>query len=269
MLRKSQKTSHFVTASLLLSIGAGIEAYAAECGVVQYLENKSNGVEVAANTCKVKDYVAVGSLFNLMPGARLWIKSPLSPSVEKHFNAICQNRSSAAISIALDSAASPWIAPNGLKNCSGWVDNKLSCDGVNGEKNALYCVIAEIEPSIYLAASSMERTTSVTLRGIPRIKPRNETPAEQPIGFEKEHIITAMRPETELCRNVYQPDYRVKVEWIVDEQGQVINVAPHAEAEGAEEAYTEDKGFIDCIVDVVKYFPYPKLSKFAFLSASF
>lgn len=273
MLPKSRTTAALAVSSLLWFLGAAVEAQAAveECGVVHFLENKSNGVEVLSNNCKAKGKVAVGSRFNLMPGARLWIKSPHSAGSEKQYHAICQNRSLASLSINLDNAASPWLSPKGLKNCNGWTDNKLSCDGENGEKNALYCVIAEIDPNVYLAANAVERTTSVNLRTPPLLTPQIEAPSARAVTFEKENLITAMRPEAELCRNVYQPDHRVKVEWIVDEQGQVINVAPHLEGDVTQDEVVADKGFVDCVVDVVKYFPYPKPSKseFEFLSATF
>lgn len=260
MLPKSITTPALAISSLLWCLGAAVEAQAAdECGVVHYLENKSNGVDVVSNNCKASDSVAVGSKFNLMPGARLWIKSPQNAGSEKQYQAICQNRSQVSVSISLDNAASPWLSPKGLKNCSGWTDNKLSCDGASGEKNGLYCVIAEIEPNVQLAVNTIERTTSVRIRDLKLIKPSSDA----------SEFITAMQPEAELCRTVYQPNARVKVDWIVDDQGQVINVVPHPEGDVTEDEAAADKGFVDCIVDVVKYYPYPKSSKFVFLSATF
>ncbi|MGR8934825.1 MAG: hypothetical protein ACU837_10610 [Gammaproteobacteria bacterium] len=270
MLLKSKQITALAVTSLFMYLADSAEARVSECGVVHYLENKSNGVEVMSNDCRTNGGVTVGSRFNLMPGARLWIKSPMNSKSEKYYHAICQNRSPVAINISVDNAAMPWLRPKGLKNCSGWIDNKLHCDGVHGEKNALYCVIAAIDPSLYIAANAIERTTSVTVRDILSLKPSDQTAAGKTSGgFEIDQIITAMRPETELCRSVYQPYFPVKVEWTVDTEGRVVNLVPRSEADGTDEAEDTDKKYIDCVVDVVKYFPYPKPSKFYFLSASF
>jgi hypothetical protein len=270
MLLKLRKTSAWAAIVSLLCAASGGEAYAADCGVVHYLENKSNGVEVASNKCGANNDVAVGSTFNLMPGARLWIKSPQNPESEKHYHAICQNRSPESIAIGVDEAALPWISPKGLKNCSGWVDNKLHCDGENGEQNALYCVIAEIAPSFYLASNAVERTTSVTMRSLKPLKAHEPAKAAQTqASFDQAQIVAALRPEAELCRTVYQPSGRVKIEWMVDANGQAANLVPRMETDNAEDGGDADKGFIACVTDVVKSFPYPKPPKHAFLSASF
>jgi hypothetical protein len=270
LIKKPNKISKLTALIFLLGLCTGFEANAADCGVVHYVENKSNGVDVTSNKCGADNNVAVGSTFNLMPGARLWIKSPLNPEIEKHYHAICQNRSPASIAIGVDEAALPWISPKGLKNCSGWIDNKLHCDGENGEQNALYCVIAEIAPSFYLASNAVERTTSVTMRSLKPTKPHEQAKAAQsPAGFDQAQIVAAMRPETELCRTVYQPGGRVKIEWVVDTNGQAANLSPQMEPANADNAGGADKGFIDCVTDVVKSFPYPKPAKHSFLSASF
>jgi len=255
-------------AVLCLSLAA---VDASGCGVVHYLENKSNGVEVTANTCRSNDGIAVGSVFHLMPGARLWVKSLLTNSTEKSFQAICQNRSANAITIGVDSTDIPWIRPRQLSHCSDWSDNKMSCDSITGEQQALFCVLAAIEPARSMAASEVERTTSVTLRGLPLQKtPEIAGAAQSTTEFETDRLLAAMRPETELCRSLYQTDYPVKIDWTLDTNGRVTDIKTSGDSPDKEKVMNDAEiRYTDCVVDVVNYFPYPKPPRLVFLSARF
>lgn len=258
----SFKSAAIYLALCLLS--AAVDA--AGCGVVHYLENKSNGVEVTANPCKTNDGIAVGGAFKLIPGARLWIKSPPGTAGKKNFQAICQNRSAGPITLSVDRPDMPWIHPKQLSRCSDWSDNKLSCDGMKGEQNALSCVIAAIEPAPYVSTGEIERTTSVTMRGLPIRKSPNSAGTE----FEIDKLLDAMRPETELCRSLYQAGYLVKIDWMLDTNGHVTDLKATRDAQYRLEGKGDaEQQFSDCVVDVVNNFPYPKPPQVVFLSARF
>jgi hypothetical protein len=126
-----------LTLGLPLCAGDMMNAYASQCGVVYLLENKSSGVQVSSNACNSDSDIALGSRFSLSPGARLWLKSPLESSSGKHFQAICQNRSPETITIGVNDAEAPWISAQGLKTCSSWSDNHMSCYSSTGEPESL------------------------------------------------------------------------------------------------------------------------------------
>ncbi len=239
---------------------------ASGCGVVHYLENKSNGVEVTANPCKTNDRIAVGGAFTLIPGARLWIKSPPGTSGKNNFQAICQNRSAGPITLSVDRPDMPWIHPKQLSHCSDWSDNKLSCDGMKGEQNVLSCVIAAIEPTLSLARGEIERTTSVTMRGLSIRKTPDSTGTE----FEINKVLDAIRPEAELCRGLYQAGYLVKIDWMLDTNGHVTDLKATRDAQYRLEGKGDaEQQFSNCVIDVVNNFPYPKPPQTVFLSARF
>jgi len=259
--------NRFKSASTYLALCLSLAVVdASACGVVHYLENKSNGVEIAANPCKTNDGIAVGGVFTLIPGGRLWVKSPPGASGKKNFQAICQNRSAGPISLSVDSPDMPWLHPKQLSHCSDWSDNKLSCDGMKGDQSALLCVIAAIEPAPYGSTGAIERTTSVTMRGLPMRKTPDSTGTE----FDISRLLDAMRPETELCRGLYQAGYLVKIDWMLDTNGHVTDLKATRDSQYRLEGKGDaEQQFSDCVVDVVNNFPYPKPPQTVFLSARF
>lgn len=258
----SFKSALTYTASCLLLAAAN----ASGCGVVHYLENKSNGVKVMANPCKTNDSIAVGGVFALSPGARLWIKSPPGTPTGKNFQAICQNSSADLITLNVDGPDKPWLYPKQLSDCSGWVDNKMSCGSIKDRQKSLLCVIAAIEPAPYLTTDEIKRATSVIVRALPIRKPPDRTWTE----FNINRLLDAIHPETELCRNLYQASYPVKIDWVLDINGQVTDLkaarGSQYKLEGKDDV---EQQFTNCVIDVVNNFSYPKPPKTVFLSASF
>lgn len=264
MLLKCKK--NLLLLNTIFILGHASILHADECGVLRYLANKSNGVSIMGNTCKVTDDIALGSTFNLMPGARLWFKSQVGAS-EKITQGICQNRSAKPISIGVDSDQLPWIKPSGLAKCSSWADNKMNCEDGSGGQNALSCVIAIVN-SETRPKGLEERTTSVRMRSIPRTGgPDKSKSSQSSTEAQKEQIIAAMQSDIGLCRAIGHTDARIKINWLVGTDGRVNTVIPAVdEADAQNDA---DKPFIDCLTAVIKDFPYPQLSQATWLSNQF
>lgn len=241
----------------LFFLGYTTVLHAEECGVLRYMANKSNGVTVKSNTCKMTDDIALGSEFNLMPGARLWFKSQKAVDAQK-MQGICQNRSSKSISISVDNNKLPWIKPNGLSNCSPWTNNKINCDDAIGGQKALTCVLAAISSEPYPTGPE-ERTTSVRMRSLPEIDDSDNTEsAPNDAETEQEQIISAMQADVSLCKAIDHAHSPIKITWLVDVNGQVNTVTPIADASASHNA---DKPYIDCLTAVIKDFSYPQLSQ--------
>lgn len=251
----------------LLLLGYTSILHADECGVLRYLANKSNGVAVTGNTCKTNDNIAVGSEFNLMPGARLWFKSQTIGADAKKTQGICQNRSSKSINISVNSDKLPWIKTSGLANCDSWTGNKMNCGDSSVGPNALSCVIAAID-SEQQPKGLEERTTSVRMRSLPPIDDADKTDSSQNgAETEKEQIVSAMQPDVDLCRVINHTDARVQISWLVETNSRVNTVIPAADKANTQN--NTDKPFIDCLTAVIKDFSYPKSSKAVWLTSQF
>lgn len=225
-----------------------------ECGTLRYLPNKSNGVAISGNACNSVDGIAVGSEFNLSPGARLWFRA--TDAGAKNTQGICQNRSPQPIRIRVESDTRPWIKPTDVADCSAWAANKMNCGG------ALNCVLATAGSA---PSAPEERTTSVRMRTIPLFGDTDKTEAPQNREDDpKQSILSAMQPDVSLCRALNPANPPVNLTWQVDAGRRVNKISSAVEGR-----YTADKAFIDCLTAVIKDFPYPPLSQAIWLSDQF
>jgi hypothetical protein len=269
----SLKLKYLLLINTFLFLGYANILYADECGVLRYLANRSNGVAIKGNKCKANNDIAMGSEFNLMPGARLWFKSM---DAEAKTQGICQNRSAKPIRINVDSNKLPWIKPSGLADCSSWVDNKMDCQDNPGGSNALSCVITTSSPlsepsghsSIRISSGGSqpskgleESHASVTMRSIPTIDDDNNEASQQGAETEKTQIILAMQPDISLCKAINHPNDAIKLTWLVEANSKVSTIIP--DAAGA------NKPYIDCLTAVIKDFPYPPSSQAIWLTNQF
>lgn len=220
----------------------GLSAHASECSNIQYLDTKSQGVEVINDQCDKANEVGLGTVFKLRGGARLWIKSIPKPTTDSNFQIVCQSASDAPIEVTVSSLFLPWITPNDLKNCSGWVDNKLKCDGINGDSNVFYCAIAAIKQAESAGVQDLAMTTSVKMRRLSAYEEQQQI----------DQLVAAMEPEIELCRRVFQVNNKLTVNWTVDSAGKAkdISLSP---------MNSSDKRLSDCVETVVENFSYPQL----------
>lgn len=202
-------------------------AIAAGCGQAKLVEAGSSGISVSKNSCQEQSRVNLGSVLELSPGSRMWLKFDPNPTGES-FQLICQNRSTAAINVSVASTASPWIKPQGLKNCDQWKNNKLVCEDANGEKTSFFCAIASAKPE--KSKNPMEVTTSVKMRGIPM-------PAVVPV----EDVIKSIKPDIELCKNLYNVSEKAEMSWTVS-FGIIKDLS----------VSSDNKDFIACVEGVVK-----------------
>lgn len=250
----------------LFFIGYTSILQADECGVLRYLANKSNGVAITGNTCKTVDDIALGSEFNLLPGARLWFKSQRGADT-KLTQGICQNRSPNPIRISVNSDQLPWIKPSDLAGCSSWTDNKMNCNDSSGGPNTLSCVIATINSEPHPKGLE-ERTTSVRMRSLQMIGDHNKAePSQTNAETNKEQAISAMQSDIGLCKTISQSDVHIKFAWLVEANGHVNTVIPAANESGAQN--DADKLVIDCFTAVIKDFSYPQSSQAVWLSNQF
>ena len=229
---------------------------AAECGILQLQNNRSSGVTVKENGCSKPSDISSGSIFDLSSKGRLWLKSKPSETEanNSNFQLICQNKTTDAIQLEFSDTQSPWLNQSKLNNCSGWAKNKLTCDGNNGEKNGLYCVLS-IAKSAKKSSNHVERTTSVKMRSlIPFIN-------TEKIG--KQEILAEIIPELKLCKDLNQYTKDAEISW---------NVEPNPENQNIDIVSTSGlatAAFSDCVKTVIKTFSYPTLSEKTTFNSSF
>ena len=227
---------------IIVATFSNFSANASECGIMLYQKNKSRGVDVLENSCQSPDKIALGTIFELTSGGRLWLKSLSAPETDSDFQVICQSRSASSVQVSVSNIFLPWINPKGLKNCTSWIDHHMSCDDENGGKNKFFCAIALIKRPEFVSANDVERTTSVKLRNMKNLISG---------VVSTEMIFAAMDQETGLCRNLYQADQPIEVAWTINKTGTARNIKLKSDKN------SDGRQFADCILDVVKHFPYP------------
>ena len=269
-----KRASLFGVALMLM----GAESSINQCGNTKILSNKSHGVEVVFNLCPTNDEISLGTVLNVAPGSRLWLKSFASSENASGYQMICQSRASKSLRIEVSSLSLPWISPDSTHICSEWDGRKLICDDTNGEKKVFFCASApNIKPknvkkpertasellqkgpeptASELVRKKPERTTSVKLRRIPLLSLDEG-------DFNKIEVLKNLKTEARLCRELYGESQEIEVEWGVNVEGDVIDIASKKHNDGA------NPEFAGCILDVVKFHPYPKPSQTMYLLSIF
>lgn len=222
------------------------DVQAIDCETIKILKSKSQGVRVQNNVCKVDDRVSVESRFILDPGGRLWLKAQMTDN--RNFQLICQNRAGREVEVKYLNKFLPWIMPTGFSQCSGWINNKLSCEDDHGTKNGFICAIAVIKPPKYLKVTSLERTTSVKMRTLK--KGINKSATSELINIMAGDI----RSEVGLCRNLYQVGWYVKATWILGTLGGIEKLS-FTNTENV------DHQFRSCVESVIYNFSYPEFNE--------
>jgi len=184
-------------------------ANASECGVLQLQTSRSSGVSVDSSTCNDPSSISIGTVFNVAAKGRLWLKSIPSEVDAPQFQMICQNRGESTVYLEFSDNLSPWINQSKLNNCTGWVNNILSCGGTAGEKKAVTCVLTYAKSKQSIQSKTVERTTSVKMRSLKSLL------QETIVALDKEEILNVIRPELESCKQVNQTQQQIKVSWLV------------------------------------------------------
>ena len=224
------------------------QANALECGVMQLQSNRSSGVSMEMNDCQDQPYVSIGTVFDLSPKGRLWLKSNTSKFKGSEFQMICQNRTMNSLRLEFSDMLLPWLSQSKLSNCTGWVDNKLSCDGINGEKGGVLCALSFIKSDKSTKTKQVERTTSVKMRDI-----KNLLKAKSVI-LDKQQILEAIKPELKLCKKINDTKETMTVNWVVQE-------AVVSDIELTTSNKLDKQVLFDCLEAVIRSAMYPKSTK--------
>jgi hypothetical protein len=219
---------------------------AEECGVIQIQQNRSSGVSIKGNNCKEFPYISIGTNFDLSAKGRLWVKSNPSAFLDSEFQMICQNRTGSIIQLQFADTLPPWLSQAKLNNCSGWTDNKLSCEGQNGEKNGIYCVLTFYKSVPENKIYQIDRTTSVKMRSMESLQ-KSYTNS---IQSTKKQTIEAIKPEISLCKKLNQINQEIKINWTVlnREVKEVEIILMNKQIDG---------GWSECFESVISTFSYP------------
>jgi len=236
--------------TLINSVLYSFSASATECGVLKLQNNRSSGVIVKANQCDELSKISIGTIFELSAQGRLWLKANASKYSQHEFQMICQNRTKQTIALEFSEPFLPWLSFAKMNNCSGWVDNKLSCEGNNGEKKGLYCVLAFIQPRAVNEKEKIERTSSVKMRDVSQLFEADS----QYDSFDKQQFVETLVAELKLCKNLNGIPQEVQINWLV-QMARVKSLKVLTPVVQNKEAFTE------CIEAVITTTWYPLFSK--------
>jgi hypothetical protein len=193
-----------VHAGLLISGLFAGDVIAAECGQAKLVEAGSSSVNVTKNTCSEQSRIGLGSVLELSSGSRMWLKFDPSATGET-FQLICQNKAADTVKVNVASTTDPWIKPEGVKNCDKWKNNKLSCESNSGESHSFFCAIAKAK--VESSDTVPKMTTSVKMRAV--------NVFSVPVPVSAEDVIKNIKPEIELCKNLYNVSEKVGMGWTV------------------------------------------------------
>ncbi len=226
---------------------SSFNAEASECGVLKLQSNRSSGISVKSNKCSELPYVSMGAVFEMAPRGRLWLKSNATVHDNQGFQMICQNRTEQAIQLEFSGPLSPWLSLARLKNCSGWVNNKLSCDGNNGESQGVYCVSAELNPVSRNSTEQVQRSSSVKMRDKNQLANTNTR-------LNKQQLLESLKPEFKLCKQLNEVSQDIQVNWVV----QMTKVKMF---EVILPKLLNNNGLSECMKAVVTAISYPMFSR--------
>jgi hypothetical protein len=247
----------FLNGVIILSVFlfTNINVSASECGIFNFQENKSSGVFINENKCSELPYISRGTIVELLPKARLWLKSIPSEKDDSNFQLICQNRSESIIKLEFSEQQSPWLNLSKMNNCKGWVKDKLSCEGdeEKEEKLGVYCIKALIKKSSGKSGSEpIRRTTSIKLRGF-----------KQSIRVNKDQVLKLLKPELKLCKKLNQVSQTMEIKWTVMPDNKVNEIQVNQAGK------TVNDGLSACAEAVISAFMYPDFSKKEVFISSF
>ncbi len=225
----------------------GFNVVASECGVFQLQNNRSSGISVKANKCSELPYISKGTVFDLAARGRLWLKSNSTELEGQGFQMICQNRTGQVIQLEFSDPLSPWLSLAKLKNCQGWTNNKLSCDGNNAEKKGVNCVFTFLKPALNNSAEQIQRTSSVKMRDLNQL-------VTSVTHFDKPQLLESLKPELTLCKQVNEITQDIRVNWVV----QMTKVKMF---ELMSPKVQQNDALSGCIEAVIKTTTYPMFSR--------
>lgn len=245
-MRVSLNKSNVASLFLVSVIGSLANVNASECRSIYRQNSKSFGVFIKKNNCSQDTHISRGTRLELIPRGRLWFKSTPSDYVESEFQLICQNRSSNKVQLEFSDMLSPWLSLAKLNNCSGWVDNKLSCGSADSGEKGIYCVLAPIKTIPDIDQNQIKRTTSIKMRtikgSVEKIPYKN---------VDKSILLKVINADLQLCKKLNQITQTLEIKWTV-EPNQNISIV---------EMTRSEKLIDECAKAVVSTFIYPEFSE--------
>ena len=235
---------------VLVGLFASINVMASECGLLELKQNRSSGAMLSANECDGQ-IISKKSVLKLAARGRFWL-NPVASKTDVKFNLLCQNKTRESLQFDFSDSLLPWLNISKLNNCSGWVDNRLRCEGERGEKNGLVCVFSVIKKSG--KPKQIERTTSVKMRGF------NYATADTSY---KEVMLAEIRRDLKLCKKVNDEfDEKAQIHWMLEPNAPVRLV-------GITLYKLDDSALADCAKSVVLSYPFTRVSETQFFTQSF
>jgi len=236
------------TSALLLSNLFFVNACAfTQCGVLQLQKAVKPGVTVSNNRCTGSD-IALESIIYLQPDTSVKLVSPSGKPGAAENQIICQNQSSFPLKIRIASAALPWIQPEqDLIHCGGWLNDRLECNSLRGDKTALVCAISEKENTI------------ISRGDLTKIPPRMRSLQSDNPDFEMEQqkvkdvLQSYVIPKIEQCQKNNPSDQVLTLTWKIKANGVVTGTT-------LPENISEDE-FVDCAIEVIEDFVFPSFPK--------
>ena len=231
---------------------ASLNVNAGECRGLYVKDSKSSGMIVKKNNCLDSPHLSEGSVIELAPKGRLWLKSIASHETSTRFQLICQNRSNQLLQLEFSDNASPWLNLSKLNGCHNWTDNKLNCKGKKENELTLYCVLPPVPEKTAANAVTIERGTSVKMRSFDDAKPS--------INFDEKKMLVIVNAELQVCKQLNQTTQALAISWIVDIESKISVDWGDV---------TINSGLSSCTKAVVTTFPYPKFSKTMVFNTTF
>ncbi len=252
--RKMMSYSHKTIVFLIISLGllTSLPINAGECRGLYVKDSKSSGMIVKKNNCVDSPHLSAGSVVELAPKGRLWLKSVASDSISTKFQLICQNRSNQLLELEFSDNASPWLSLSKLTGCNDWVNNKLSCNGKKENQLALYCVSPPIQQKTVDDSGTIERTTSLKMRSFGKAN------AQTPVNQQK--VLDTINSELQVCKQLNQTTQTLTIQWTVDLDKKVA-----LDWKGI----SVDSALSSCTEAVITTYPYPTFSEAKTFNATF
>lgn len=246
----------FLFLTILIALSGVTLAGAKECPVLRLQQARSPGTTVIGSQCTNKEELSLGAQIQMQPGARFWMES-VAGAGGAQFQLICQNNSSATLTINVAQPIMPWLQPQAPVSCTTWQTNRLSCSTPGMDNKALLCAIStKKQPP---ASGNIQRTTSVTMRGLSDHNASGSADEDEPARMDE--WLGMIKSEIDLCRMVYQTEQPITLSWKVKASGQAMDTS-------VKETMVDNK-FAACAVDAINHFSFPTFSKDTLVTFSF
>jgi hypothetical protein len=160
-----------------------------DCGLIELQTKRSFNTTVISNPCTSEDILGLGSVIQISPGGRIWIKGS-SLASNTPIQLICQNNNHRTVLVKLSSLLAPWIRINNLNHCKTWIEQRLVCHDEKTKEKIFLCALSITK--ITSPNKHIQPTTSVKMRAI-NIDKQNIA----------DQIILAIQADIELCLKLF------------------------------------------------------------------